>query len=209
MPDLLFGRPSKIVCVGSNYRCHAAEMGRAVPEHPRLFLKPPSALCGPGEAIEVPTDCGRVDHEAELAVVMGQRARGVSIEDAMACVAGFTAANDVTARQIQSEEKIFTRAKGFDTFCPVGPRVVSGLDPSALDVTCRVNGETRQSGNTADLVFSIPVLISFITSFMTLEPGDLLLTGTPMGVGPLNPGELVEVEIEGIGVLSNPVVARS
>jgi 2-keto-4-pentenoate hydratase/2-oxohepta-3-ene-1,7-dioic acid hydratase in catechol pathway len=150
-----------------------------------------------------------VDHEAELAVVLGRRASDVSVDDAMDYVAGFTAANDVTARTIQAEEGIFTRAKGFDSFCPVGPRVVPGLDPSALVVACRVNGETRQEGTTSDLVFSVPVLISFISGFMTLEAGDLLLTGTPMGVGPLQPGDVVEVEIEGIGVLSNPVVARS
>ena len=204
MPD----RPSKIIGIGSNYRKHAAEMGRELPAVPKIFLIAPSALIGPGQAIEIPPGTDRVDHEAELCVVIGRRAKSVSVEDALSYVRGYTCANDVTARDLQRKDKVFARAKGFDTFCPVGPRVVEGLDPSDLRVTCRVDGELRQDGRTSDMVFAVPEIIAFVSDVMTLEPGDLICTGTPAGVGRLEPGQTVEVEIEGIGVLSNPVRLR-
>lgn len=199
---------TKIIGIGSNYRDHAAEMGKPVPVVPKLFLKAPSALLAPGSAIEIPPATQRVDHEAELGVVIGRRCRRVSAADALDFVAGYMCVNDVTARDFQREDGVFARAKGFDSFCPVGPRLVSGLDPSALGVVCRVNGVVRQNGSTRDMVFPVAALIAFVSSVMTLEPGDLIATGTPAGVGPLLPGDVVEVEVEGIGVLRNPVVAR-
>jgi 2-keto-4-pentenoate hydratase/2-oxohepta-3-ene-1,7-dioic acid hydratase in catechol pathway len=200
-------RPSKIVCIGTNYRAHAVEMGKPLPDEPLLFMKPPSALIGPGEAIVRPPGYQRVDHEGELAVVIGRRARRVERGRALEHVAGFTCLNDVTVRDLQKKDVQFTRAKGFDTFCPVGPRVVPGLDPSALRIETRVNGQVRQSSTTADLIFDVPTLIAFVSGVMTLEEGDLLSTGTPSGVGNLEPGDRVEIEIEGIGVLENPVIA--
>ncbi len=199
--------PSKIVAVASNYRCHAEEMGRPIPRVPKLFFKPSSAICGSEDVIRLPQGVGRVDHEAELAVVIGERARSVRIADALSIVAGYTCLNDVTARALQKEDGLFARAKGFDTFCPIGPVVVPNLDPADLRVACRVNGATRQDGRTSNMIFPVPVLISFISSIMTLEPGDVIATGTPLGVGPLAAGDLVEVELEGIGVLRNRVVA--
>lgn len=200
---------TKIVAIGSNYRAHAAEMGKPVPSVPRIFLKAPSAVCDPGAPVEIPPRTVRVDHEAELAVVIGRRCRRVSAAAAMDHVFGLTAANDVTARDFQKEDGVFARAKGFDSFCPLGPELVTGVDPRDLVVRARVNGQLRQDGRTSDMVFDLPTLLAFVSEVMTLEPGDVLLTGTPAGVGPLVAGDRVEVEIEGIGVLANPVIDRA
>ena len=201
-------KASKIIGIGSNYRRHAEEMNKPIPAVPKIFLVAPSALIGPGDAIEIPPGTDRVDHEAELGVVIGRRAKCVSVGDALGYVRGYTCVNDVTARDLQRADKVFGRAKGFDTFCPAGPRIVGDLDPADLRVTCRVDGELRQDGRTSDMVFDVPTLVSFISHVMTLFPGDLICTGTPSGVGPLSPGQVVEVEVEGIGVLSNPVRLR-
>lgn len=205
-------RPGKIVCVGRNYVEHAAELGNTVPQEPLIFLKPPSSVIGPGEAIVLPPQSSRVEHEAEIGVVMGDRVpfRVDFREDAtlLAAVAGIVCVNDVTARDLQRFDKQWTRAKGFDTFCPVGPEVV-GLDRlppwEELEVVGRVNGTLRQHGRAADMAFGIPAILRYITQVMTLEPGDLIATGTPAGVGPLEEGDVVEVEIPGVGVLGNPV----
>jgi 2-keto-4-pentenoate hydratase/2-oxohepta-3-ene-1,7-dioic acid hydratase in catechol pathway len=200
--------PSKIVCVGRNYREHAAELGNPMPAEPLLFLKAPSAVVGDGERIELPSASERVEHEGELAVVIGRKARRIpEAEDPLAYVLGYTCLNDVTARDLQRRDVQFTRGKSFDTFCPVGPFVVTGLDPSDLRVETRVNGETRQSGRTSQMAFPVPLLLRYISAVMTLLPGDLIATGTPAGVGPLRPGDAVEVSVEGVGVLRNPVVA--
>ncbi len=201
--------PSKVICVGRNYVAHAAEHGAEVPSKPLLFSKPPSAVIGPGAAIELPGESDRVEHEGELAVVVGARCRRVSAADAWSAVLGVSCANDVTARDLQRRDKQWTRAKGFDTFCPVGPWVVAGIDAgfvADLGVRCTVNGELRQRGRTSEMVFSPAFLVSYISQVMTLEPGDVILTGTPAGVGPLNPGDTVTVEIEGVGSITNPVV---
>jgi 2-keto-4-pentenoate hydratase/2-oxohepta-3-ene-1,7-dioic acid hydratase in catechol pathway len=198
-------RPSKIVAVGTNYRAHAAEMGKPLPDEPLIFMKPPSALIGPDEAIVRPAGYERVDFEGELALVIGRRARHVSRAAALEHVAGYICLNDVTVRDLQKKDVQFTRAKGFDSFCPIGPRVVPGLDPSRLAITTRLNGQVKQRSSTADLIFDVPALIAFISGVMTLEEGDLVSTGTPSGVGNLAPGDVVEIEIEGIGVLRNPV----
>jgi 2-keto-4-pentenoate hydratase/2-oxohepta-3-ene-1,7-dioic acid hydratase in catechol pathway len=200
--------PSKIVCVGRNYHEHAAELGNPMPEEPLLFLKAPSAMIGHGDTIALPPASVRVEHEGELAVVIGRRcSRIANDEDPLAYVLGYTCVNDVTARDLQRKDVQFTRAKSFDTFCPVGPFVVTGLDPLDLRVETRVNGETRQSGRTSSMAFPIPFLLRFISHVMTLEPGDLIATGTPAGVGPLSDGDTVEVEVEGVGILRNPVSA--
>ena len=201
-------QPTKILAVGLNYRTHAAEAGMDVPSEPVLFFKPPSAVIGPLESIVYPTLSQRVDYEGELAVVIGQRARNVSPEKAHDFVLGYTCGNDVTARDLQRRDNQWTRAKGFDTFCPLGPYIVTDLDPTHLSIQTRVNGEVRQSTSTANMVFSVADLIAYISQVMTLEPGDVILTGTPSGVGPLQPGDVVEVEIEGIGTLRNPVVRQ-
>jgi len=201
--------PTKIIGIGSNYRLHIEEMGRPIPTVPKVFLKPPSSIVGPGESIQIPPGTDRVDHEAELGVVIGTRMSRVRAENALAFVQGYTAVNDVTARDFQRTDGVFTRAKGFDTFCPVGPRVVSDLDPSDLRVRCWVDGVLRQDGRTSDMIFDVPTILSFVSHIMVLEPGDLISTGTPMGVGPILPGQIVSVEVEGIGKLDNPVVARS
>lgn len=200
--------PSKIVGIGSNYRDHAAEMGKPVPAEPKIFLKAPSSVVGPGERIEIPPRTMRVDHEAELGVVIGRRCRRVSASDALDHVFGYTNVNDVTARDFQRADGVFARAKGFDSFCPVGPAVLTGVDPRALRVTCRVNGSLRQDGTTADMVFDVAALLAYVSSVMTLEPGDLIATGTPAGVGPLVAGDRVVVELDGLGALENPVVDR-
>ena len=200
--------PTKILCVGRNYPAHAAEHGSEVPPEPLLFFKPPSAVIGPDQSIHLPPQSERVDYEAEMAVVIGRRCRNVRPEEAWAYIWGVTCANDVTARDLQRRDGQWTRAKGFDTFCPVGPWVVTGLaekDVADLAVVCRVNGELRQQGRTSEMAFSPAELIAYASAVMTLEPGDLFLTGTPAGVGPLHPGDVVEVEVEGIGVLRNPV----
>ncbi|MEW5933876.1 MAG: fumarylacetoacetate hydrolase family protein [Bacillota bacterium] len=197
--------PTKVVAVGLNYRDHAREVGAALPQEPVLFLKPATSVVGPGEPIVLPAVSRRVDYEAELAVVIGRRARQVTVGQAPDCILGFTCGNDVTARDLQQKDGQWTRSKSFDTFCPLGPWVVPGLDPCALEVICRVNGKVRQRGNTRELIFTVAELVSFVSEVMTLEPGDVLLTGTPAGIGPLQPGDTVEVEVEGVGVLVNPV----
>jgi 2-keto-4-pentenoate hydratase/2-oxohepta-3-ene-1,7-dioic acid hydratase in catechol pathway len=201
-------RPSKIVAVGKNYREHAAELGGAAPEdEPLLFLKAPSALVLGGGEIVLPPESERVDYEGELALVIGSRIKSLPQERWLEALAGVCCANDVTARDLQKKDKQFARAKSFDTFCPVGPAIVPGLDPSDVAIETRVNGSVRQSARTSAMVFSPAFLVAYISRMMTLLPGDLILTGTPAGVGPLSPGDTVEVEIEGIGVLRNRVVA--
>ena len=198
-------RPSKIVCVGRNYTAHAEELGHAVPDRPLLFLKPPSAVIGPGAPILLPPDSAQVEHEAELGVVIGRRCRHLDPVDAMDAVLGFTCVNDVTARDLQRADGQFARGKGFDTFCPVGPWIDTDLDPADLRVTCRVGDTVRQDGRTSLMMFDLPTLLATISRVMTLEVGDLIATGTPAGVGPLTDGDTVVVEIEGLGALRNPV----
>jgi len=198
-------RPSKIVCVGRNYAAHAKELGNDVPERPLLFLKPPSSLIGNGQAIVLPPDSQQVEHEGEIGVVIGRKARHVSEAEAMAAVAGFLPLNDVTARDLQRLDVQFTRAKGFDTFCAVGT-TTEQKSWKSLEVVCRVNGAQRQHGRASDMVFGIPALIAYISRVMTLEPGDLIATGTPEGVGRLEAGDSVEVELVGIGRVTNPVI---
>lgn len=200
--------PSKIIGIGQNYRAHAAEMGKGLPEEPLMFLKPRSALVADGAAIERPAGFERVDYEGELGVVIGKRASRVSKEDALSIVLGYTCVNDVTVRDLQKKDGQWARAKGFDTFCPVGPRIVPRLDPRNLRITTRVNGKVRQDSSTSDLIFDVATLISFCSQYMTLEAGDVISTGTPAGVGNLSPGDVCEIEIEGVGVLTNPVIAR-
>lgn len=198
--------PGKVVCVGLNYRNHAAEVRAALPEKPIIFIKPSTAVIGPGEAIILPPQSGRVDHEAELAVVIGRRAHRVGAERALDHVFGYTCGNDVTARDLQPPEGQWTYAKSFDTFCPLGPAIVTGIaDPEALPIKGVLNGRVAQEGNTAEHLFSVAELIEFITHCMTLLPGDVIMTGTPAGIGPLNPGDTFSVVIGGIGTLANPV----
>jgi 2-keto-4-pentenoate hydratase/2-oxohepta-3-ene-1,7-dioic acid hydratase in catechol pathway len=197
--------PSKIICVGRNYRDHAKELGNEVPAEPLLFFKPPSSLLKPGGIVRMPAASARVDFEGELALVIAKRATKLAPDaDWRSVIRGYTLANDVTARDLQKKEAQWTRAKGFDTFCPVGPFVSDELNPEAgLTIETRVNGELRQQGSTLDFIFSIPSLLSYITAAITLEPGDLILTGTPAGVGPLKAGDCVEVSIPGLGTLTN------
>jgi 2-keto-4-pentenoate hydratase/2-oxohepta-3-ene-1,7-dioic acid hydratase in catechol pathway len=199
---------SKVVGVGRNYADHAAELGNEVPTSPLLFLKPNTSVVGPDDPIVLPSWSEEVHHEAELAVVIGKVTRDVSPEQALSRVFGYTVANDVTARDIQRSDDQWTRAKGFDSSCPLGPWVVPGLDVDDLAVRARVNGEVRQDGRTRDLVFDVATLVSFISEVFTLLPGDVILTGTPAGVGPVVHGDVVEVEVEDIGVLRNPVIRR-
>lgn len=196
-------KPGKILCVGRNYKAHANELGNDVPVEPLLFLKPSSSLLAHEGTVELPPPSisNRVDHEAELAVVIGKRTRRVSVDEAGAAIFGLTIACDITARDLQKKDGQWTRAKGMDGFCPVGPAIVTGLDPAALTITCRVNGETRQHGPTRDMIFSVATVISYASQVMTLEPGDLVLTGTPPGVGPLADGDTVEIDISSIGTL--------
>jgi 2-keto-4-pentenoate hydratase/2-oxohepta-3-ene-1,7-dioic acid hydratase in catechol pathway len=198
--------PSKIVCVGRNYRAHARELGHEVPAAPLLFLKPPTAIVGPQQAIRCPEVSREVHHEAVVALVVARPLSRATPAEARLALFGCTCLNDVTARDIQREEKQFTRAKGFDTFCPVGPAVETSVDPMDLSVVCRVNGAERQRGHTRDMVFDPYALLAFISGVMTLLPGDVIATGTPEGVGPIARGDWVEVEVSGIGVLRNPVV---
>lgn len=199
--------PSKIVAVGLNYRDHAVEQGKPLPAEPMIFLKPSTAVIGPGDPIRLPPGVGRVDHEAEVGVVIGRRASRVPREDASRYVLGLTCVNDVTARELQAKDVQYTRAKGFDTFAPIGPAVALGLDGRALDVEGWVNGVRRQASNTRELIFPIDELVAFISSVMTLLPGDIISTGTPSGVGPLRAGDVVTVKVAGVGALTNPVVA--
>jgi 2-keto-4-pentenoate hydratase/2-oxohepta-3-ene-1,7-dioic acid hydratase in catechol pathway len=199
---------SKIVCVGRNYKDHAAELGNPMPDEPLLFLKSPSAIIGHGEIIRLPGASSRVEHEGELGVVIGRRTHRLSdSENPLDYVLGYTCVNDVTARDLQRRDVQFTRAKSFDTFCPIGPFIVTGLDPFDLQVETRVNGQVRQSGRTAAMAFPVSYLIRYISHVMTLEPGDVISTGTPAGVGPLLEGDVCEVEVEKVGTLSNPVQA--
>ncbi len=198
-------RPGKIVCIGRNYRAHAAELGNTVPTRPLLFHKPSSAVIGPDAAILLPPDSDRVEHEAELGVVIGRRARHLAPVDALDAVLGFTCLNDVTARDLQRSDKQFARGKGFDTFCPLGPWIETEFDPADVRVSCTVGDEVRQDGRTGLMVFPVALLLATISRVMTLEPGDVIATGTPAGVGPLTDGDVVSVRIEGIGVLQNPV----
>lgn len=198
-------QPGKIICVGLNYRDHAEEFKLEVPEQPILFLKPPSSLLAHGGAIVCPDGVRRLDYEAELAVVIGRKARQITASQAPGFVFGYTCANDVTARDLQKIDQQWTRAKSFDTFCPLGPWIATGLDAGDLPVSLQLNGDTRQSSRTSQLAFDVPYLVSFISSVMTLEPGDVILTGTPSGVGPLRKGDMVTVSIEGIGELTNSV----
>lgn len=199
--------PSKIVCVGRNYADHAKELGNEVPKEPLLFLKAPSSLIRHGESIRIPQYSDQVEHEAELALVIGRTCQNVSdSEDPFQFVKGFTCLNDVTARDLQRKDGQFTRAKSFDTFCPVGPHIVTGINVSDIQVACKVNGVEVQRGRTSQMVFPVEFLIRYVSRMMTLIPGDIIATGTPPGVSKLDPGDVCEVEIEGVGTLMNPVV---
>ena len=203
--------PSKIVCVGRNYRDHAVELGNEVPKEPLLFLKPPSSLLGPGGVVTMPVLSKRIDFEGELAIVIGRRCRNIGPEeDVSQYIRGYTLVNDVTARDIQKSDGQWTRGKGWDTFCPAGPIVSDEIDPihTPVTVTTRLNGELKQTGSTADFIFDIPFLLRYLTAFTTLEPGDLIPTGTPAGVGPMQAGDVVEVAIEGLGILRNTLAAE-
>lgn len=198
--------PSKIMAIGLNYKDHAAEMNKKLPSEPLVFMKPATSVIGPDHPIDIPAWAGRIDHEAEMAIVIGRRASRVRASQALEYVLGVTCLNDVTARELQVKDVQYTRAKGFDTFAPVGPCIAVGLDTANLAIEGWVNAEKRQSSNTNQLIFAVPELVEFVTRFSTLEPGDIITTGTPSGVGPLKPGDRVMVKIEGVGALSNPCV---
>jgi 2-keto-4-pentenoate hydratase/2-oxohepta-3-ene-1,7-dioic acid hydratase in catechol pathway len=198
-------QPGKIICVGRNYIEHAKELGNEVPKVPLIFLKPPSSILNPNDPILLPQQSTQVEHEGELCVVIGKRGRHILAGNAKKYILGYTIGNDVTARDLQRTDDQWTRAKGFDTFCPFGPWIDTDFDPADSVVTCRVNGQMRQMASTRDMVFNVGTLISYISSVMTLEPGDLIFTGTPAGVGELKNGDEVVVEIEGLGLLKNPV----
>jgi 2-keto-4-pentenoate hydratase/2-oxohepta-3-ene-1,7-dioic acid hydratase in catechol pathway len=206
IPKFLSHTPSKIVCIGRNYADHAKELGNAVPKEPLLFLKAPSAIISDGETIVIPPQSDQVEHEGELAVIIGRECKGLTdSDDSMSYVTGFTCLNDVTARDLQRSDVQFTRAKSFDSFCPMGPVLKAGLDVRDIRVVTRVNGEIRQDGRTSQMVFPVDFLIRYISNMMTLNEGDVIATGTPSGVSRMDRGDLCEVEIEGIGVLRNPV----
>lgn len=198
-------QPSKIICVGKNYAEHAKEMDSELPKVPLIFLKPPSSIINPGESIVLPSQSQQVEYEAELVAVIGKRGRNVIAEEAQNYIYGYTIGNDITARDLQHTDGQWTRSKGFDTFCPFGPWIETEYDPADSVITCKVSGQPRQMASTRDMIFNVSTLTAFISSVMTLEPGDIIFTGTPAGVGPLKPGDVVEVEIEGLGKLSNPV----
>jgi len=200
--------PSKVIAVGRNYAAHAAEMGNDVPPRPLLFLKPSTSVIGTFDSIRLPPDSEQVEHEAELAVIIGKVAKDVSPEQAMDVIFGYTCGNDVTARDQQREDVQFTRSKGYDSFCPIGPWIETNFDPSAVRVRCRVNDTVTQDGNTEDMIFDVPTIISFMSQVMTLVPGDVVLTGTPEGVSKISDGDVVTVSIDGIGDLVNPVRAK-
>jgi 2-keto-4-pentenoate hydratase/2-oxohepta-3-ene-1,7-dioic acid hydratase in catechol pathway len=201
-------QPSKLVCVGLNYRDHALEQGKQLPAEPLLFIKPSTSVIGPGAAIEVPAWAGRVDHEAELGIVIGKPAFRVRASKAADYVLGVTCVNDVTARELQAKDGQYTRAKGFDSFAPIGPCIAVGLESRDLRVSGYVNGGLRQDSRTRELIFTVPELVEFISSVMTLLPGDIISTGTPAGIGPIRPGDSVTIHVEGVGALTNPVTAR-
>jgi 2-keto-4-pentenoate hydratase/2-oxohepta-3-ene-1,7-dioic acid hydratase in catechol pathway len=201
--------PTKILCVGRNYRAHAEELGNEVPKEPLLFFKPPSALLPPGGTVELPAASERVEHEAELGVVIGRRLRDASEREAREAIFGLTCVDDVTARDLQKKDVQFTRGKGFDTFCPVGPFLTTDIDPDDLSISLLVNGERRQEGRTSQMIWNVPALLSYASAIMTLEPGDLVCTGTPAGVGPIQAGDEVVIEIEGLGTLRHGAKARA
>lgn len=201
-------KPSKIVCIGLNYRDHASELNMPLPEEPLIFLKPPSAVIGHKAGIVYPQESSRVDYEAELAIIIKETATRIEPDKVWSKILGYTCSNDITARDLQKKDIQWTRAKSFDTFCPLGPYLATDLDPKALKITLKVNGLLKQDSSTEEMIFSIPYLISFISKIMTLLPGDVILTGTPKGVGSLNRGDTVEVEIQGIGKLINTVVVH-
>lgn len=204
--------PRRVFGVGLNYVNHIRETGSATPRIPMLFMKPDSAVIGPDAAVVYPAEGREVHYEAELAVVIGRRARRVAVADAASAILGYTCANDISERVIQREEMglgCLVVGKGFDTFCPLGPVIVTDLDPSRLRIMARVNGRTRQDSSTSDLLFDVPTLVSYLSQAITLEPGDVIITGTPAGIGPVLPGDIMEIEIEGIGILRNPVVAET
>jgi 2-keto-4-pentenoate hydratase/2-oxohepta-3-ene-1,7-dioic acid hydratase in catechol pathway len=198
-------QPSKIVCIGRNYTEHAKELGNEVPQVPLLFMKPPSSIINPGDTIILPPQSKQVEHEAELVAVIGKRGRNIPPDQAKDHILGYTIGNDVTARDLQKTDGQWTRAKGFDTFCSFGPWIDTEFDITDALISCKVSGQPRQMASTRDMVFNVGKLVAFISSVMTLEPGDLIFTGTPAGVGPLHDGDVVEVDIDGLGVLSNPV----
>jgi len=199
--------PSKVIAVARNYAAHAAELGNDVPQRPLIFLKPSTSVIGSGDVIRLPADSEQVEHEAELALVIGKLAKDVPRERALDVIFGYTCSNDVTARDQQRADGQFTRAKGYDSFCPIGPWIETTFDPSAVGVRALVNGEVKQDGNTRDMIFDIATLVSFMSHVMTLVPGDVILTGTPAGVGPIRAGDAVTIEIDGIGALTNQVRA--
>jgi 2-keto-4-pentenoate hydratase/2-oxohepta-3-ene-1,7-dioic acid hydratase in catechol pathway len=201
--------PGKIICIGRNYAAHAKEHGVQAPDVPLIFLKPPSSVIGPGATILLPPQSQQVEHEGELVVVFGKRGRWIAPDQALDYILGYTVGNDVTARDLQNRDGQWTRSKGFDTFCSIGPWIETEFDSADSLITCHVNGEMRQMASTRDMLFNVRQLVSFISSVMTLEPGDILMTGTPAGVGPLKDGDTVEVTIEGIGTLRNPVRAEN
>ncbi len=201
-------QPTKVVGIGSNYREHALEMGKPIPAEPKIFLMPSTAVGDPEGLVQIPPGTRQLDHEAELAVVIGRRCHRVSVQDALGVVLGYTAANDLTCRDFQKSDGVFTRAKGFDGFLPLGPALATELDPSDLALRCWVDGQLRQDGRTSDMVFDVPTLISFVSHVMTLLPGDVISTGTPSGVGPLVDGQVVEVELEGVGLLRSRLQDR-
>ena len=201
--------PSIVVCIGLNYKDHAAEMNKKLPAEPLVFLKPPSAVIGPDDPIRLPSWAGRIEHEAEMAVVIGRKASNVTAAQAMDYVLGITCLNDVTARELQAKDVQYSRAKGFDTFAPLGPCIAVGLDPSSLEIEGWVNGDRRHHSNTRELIFPVPYLVEHVSRFMTLHPGDVISTGTPSGVGPLTPGDRMMVKVEGVGTLSNPCAAAN
>lgn len=200
--------PGKILCVGRNYVEHAKELGNEVPQVPLIFMKPPSSIIASGETIILPPQSNKVEHEAELVAVIGKRGRHITAENAKKYILGYTIGNDVTARDLQQSDNQWTRAKGFDTFCPFGPWIDTDFDPSDSVITCRVNGQMRQMASTRDMVFNVGTLVAYISSVMTLEPGDLIFTGTPSGVGELKNGDEVTVEIEGLGMIKNKAQAE-
>ncbi|MCC6165326.1 MAG: fumarylacetoacetate hydrolase family protein [Acidobacteria bacterium] len=200
--------PSKIVCIGLNYKDHAAEQGKPLPAEPLIFLKPSTAIVDPGQSIVIPDGVGRVDYESEVAVVIGRRATRVSEADALSHILGLTCMNDVTARELQKKDGRYTRAKGFDTFAPLGPCIATGLDPDALAIEGLLNGQVRQQSSTRELIFPVATLIAYISRIMTLLPGDIVSTGTPAGIGPLAPGDEFVVCVEGIGKLCSPVTGQ-
>jgi len=197
--------PEKIICLGRNFIEHAKEQGVEVPESPLIFLKPPSAIIAEGEEVILPLQSHQVEHEAELVVVIGKQGRWIPIEEANQYIFGYTIGNDITARDLQAKDGQWTRAKGFDTFCPVGPWIETELDPSDLLITCRVNSELRQMASSSEMVFSVPQVVAYVSSIMTLKPGDLIFTGTPSGIGSILSGDEMEIEIEGIGILHNRI----